>query len=148
MLIGHLHSKVLATGPSLRSADPLQGFSKNPRHSLKKFEVWVQNLILFLPHWVCACMLTLFSHVQLFATLWTVAFHPGWTACLCPWDSPGKDTGVCCRTLLQGIFPTQGSNRSPALQVTSLPLSHWGSPPHWVALGKWLHLSLPPFPHL
>ena len=27
---------------------------------------------------------------------------------LCPWDSPGKKTGVGCRALLQGIFPTQG----------------------------------------
>ena len=37
---------------------------------------------------------------------------------LCPWDSPGKDTGVGCRVLLQGIFPPQGSNlclMSPAL---------------------------------
>ena len=25
-------------------------------------------------------------------------------------DSPGKNTGVGCRVLLQGIFPTQGSN--------------------------------------
>ena len=29
---------------------------------------------------------------------------------LCPWDSPGKNTGVSCHFLLQGIFPTQGSN--------------------------------------
>ena len=29
---------------------------------------------------------------------------------LCPWDFPGKNTGVCCHFLLQGIFPTQGSN--------------------------------------
>ena len=29
---------------------------------------------------------------------------------LCPWDSPGKITGVGCHSLLQGIFPTQGSN--------------------------------------
>ena len=29
---------------------------------------------------------------------------------LCPWDSPGKDTGVGCHSLLQWIFPTQGSN--------------------------------------
>ena len=29
---------------------------------------------------------------------------------LCPWDSPGKNTGVGCHVLLQGIFPTQGSN--------------------------------------
>ena len=25
-------------------------------------------------------------------------------------DSPGKNTGVGCHALLQGIFPTQGSN--------------------------------------
>ena len=29
---------------------------------------------------------------------------------LCPWDSPGKNTAVGCHALLQGIFPTQGSN--------------------------------------
>ena len=38
---------------------------------------------------------------------------------LCPWDSPGKSTGVGCHALLQGIFPTQGLNppllTSPAL---------------------------------
>ena len=28
----------------------------------------------------------------------------------CPWDSPVKNTGVVCCALLQGIFPTQGSN--------------------------------------
>ena len=32
------------------------------------------------------------------------------TRLLCPWDSPGKDSGVDCHFLLQGIFPTQGSN--------------------------------------
>ena len=29
---------------------------------------------------------------------------------LCPWDSPGKSTGVGCHFLLQGIFLTQGWN--------------------------------------
>jgi len=29
---------------------------------------------------------------------------------LCPWDSPGKNTGVGCHILFQGIFPTQGLN--------------------------------------
>ena len=28
----------------------------------------------------------------------------------CPWDSSGKNTGVGCHFLLQGIFPPQGSN--------------------------------------
>ena len=41
---------------------------------------------------------------------------------LCPWDSPGKNTGVSCHFLLQRIFPTQGSNPGlPPLQVDSLP---------------------------
>ena len=36
---------------------------------------------------------------------------------LCPWNFPGKDTGVGCHALLQGIFSTQGLNLSlsPAL---------------------------------
>ena len=29
---------------------------------------------------------------------------------LCPWNSPGKNTGVGCLFLIQGIFPAQGSN--------------------------------------
>ena len=29
---------------------------------------------------------------------------------LCPWGSPGQNTGVGCHFLLQGILPTQGSN--------------------------------------
>ena len=28
----------------------------------------------------------------------------------CPWNSPGQNTGVGGCSLLQGIFPTQGSN--------------------------------------
>ena len=36
----------------------------------------------------------------------------GWPSrFLCPWDFPGKNTGVGSCSLLQGIFPTQGSNR-------------------------------------
>ena len=46
-----------------------------------------------------------------------------------PWGSPGKDTGVGCHALLQGIFPAQGSN--PGLlhcrQILSC-LSRQGSP--------------------
>ena len=30
---------------------------------------------------------------------------------LCPWDSPGKNTGIGCHFLLQGFFLTQGSNQ-------------------------------------
>ena len=42
---------------------------------------------------------------------------------LCPWSSPGKNIGLGCHFLLQGIFPIQGSN----LQIL-YHLSHQGSP--------------------
>ena len=53
------------------------------------------------------------------------------TRLLCPWDSPGMNTGVGCHSVLQGIFPTQGSN--PGLlqllrwQADSLPLVQPGT---------------------
>ena len=48
---------------------------------------------------------------------------------LCSWHSPGKNTGVGCHFLLQGIFPTQRSNLSLLRwQVDSLPLHPLGSP--------------------
>ena len=47
-------------------------------------------------------------------------------------DSPGKNTGVSCHALLQGIFPTQGLNLCPLLllhwQAGSLPLAPPGKP--------------------
>ena len=45
------------------------------------------------------------SRVWLFATPWTVP-----TRLLCPWDFPGKNTGVGCHCLLQEIFLTQRLN--------------------------------------
>ena len=48
---------------------------------------------------------------------------------LCPWSFPGKNTGVGCHLLLQGIFLTQGLDpRLECWQVDSLQLSHLGSP--------------------
>ena len=53
------------------------------------------------------------------------------TRLLCPWHFPGKDTGGGCHFLLQGIFPTQGSNTALLYllhwQADSLPLSRLGS---------------------
>ena len=48
---------------------------------------------------------------------------------LCPWDSPGKNTGVGCHSLLQGTFPTQGSNLD-LLRCKQIlyHLSHQGNP--------------------
>ena len=46
-----------------------------------------------------------------------------------PWNSPGQNTGVGSLSLLQRIFPTQGSNSGllPCRQILYL-LSHKGSP--------------------
>ena len=53
-----------------------------------------------------------------------------------PWDSPGQNTGVGSISLLQGIFPTQGSNPGlPHCRWILYCLSHKGSPGilEWVA---------------
>ena len=56
---------------------------------------------------------------------------------LCPCDSPGKNTGVGCHVLLQGIFPTQGSNPSLLRGRQILyHLSHQGSPHFHDSSGK------------
>ena len=72
---------------------------------------------------MCARKLTLvnvLSHIKLFATPWTCRL-------LCPWDFPGKNNGVGCHFLLQEIFQPSNQTVSPALQTSSLLLSHWGS---------------------
>ena len=48
----------------------------------------------------------------------SVECSPG-TWLLCPWNFPGKNTGVGCHFLLQGIFPTPGSH------LCLLHLLHW-----------------------
>ena len=67
---------------------------------------WLLTPIFLAGEFYGQCMQSHFSCVQLFVTLWTV-----YTArLLCPWDFPGRNTGVGSHSLLQGIFPTQGSN--------------------------------------
>ena len=55
-------------------------------------------------HRQCAYMLSHFSCVRLFMTPWIIPTRLFWL-----WDSPGKNTGVGCHDILQGIFPTQKS---------------------------------------
>ena len=53
-----------------------------------------------------------------------------------PWNSPGQKTGVGSPSLLQGIFPTQGSNPGlPHCRWIPYQLSHKWSPRilEWVA---------------
>ena len=57
------------------------------------------------------------SCARLFATPWIAC-----TKLLRPWDFQGKSTGMGCHFLLQGIFPTQGSN--PGLSHCRQTLCH------------------------
>ena len=54
---------------------------------------------------------------------------------LCPWDSPGKNTGVGCHALLQEILPTQGPKQCllclPHWQAGSLPPAPPGKPDNY-----------------
>ena len=80
-------------------------------------------------------------------SLWPHGLLP--TRLLCPWDSPGKNTGVGCHSLLQGIFPTQGLNQHLLYllhwQADSLPLLYLGSPFAQLSWSKFDPLIRPPF---
>ena len=85
--------------------------------------------IIFPKHCLLQCrkMKSASEVAQLYPTLWPHGLQP--TRLLHPWDFPEKNTGVGCHFLLQGIFPTQGSN--PGLlhcRQTLYHLSHQVSP--------------------
>ena len=73
------------------------------------------------------------SHVRLFAT------HGLYN----PWNSPGQNTGIGNISLLQGIFPTQGSNPSlPHCRWILYQLSHRIT----TNCGKFLETGIPILP--
>ena len=82
-------------------------------------------------------MLSLFSYVRLFATLWSVAH-----SLLCPWSFSRQEycSGLPCPP--PGSFPDLGikpmSPVAPTLQEDSLPLSQWVSPSYIVGSIKWI----------
>ena len=67
------------------------------------------------------CCLLLFSVISdSFVTPWTIAHQA-----LLSMDNPGKNTGVGCHFLLQGIFLTQGSN--PHVLHWQVGSYHWAT---------------------
>ena len=66
------------------------------------------------------------------------------TKLLHPWDSPGKNTGMGCPALLQGIFPTQWSNPSlPHCRQILCLLNHQGSP-NSLIVGVYMEKAMAP----
>ena len=63
-----------------------------------------------------------------------------------PWNSPGQNTGVGSLSILQGIFPTQGSNPDlPCCREIFLPTKPPGKPKNTgvgsLSLLQWIFLT-------
>ena len=68
----------------------------------------------------CCCVCVCVSHQVVSHSLQPHGLQPA--RLLCPWNSPGKNTGVGSHSLLQGIFPDPRTEAgSPLLQEYSLP---------------------------
>ena len=72
---------------------------------------------------VCEC--TMYTQAVTSDSLWPHGLYP--TRLLCPWDFPGKNTGMDCHFLLQEIFPTQGSNLRFLCPLLWWILYHWAT---------------------
>ena len=100
-------------GALLGANEEREGISQGKSGGAERW-VWLKQL-----EDVHAYPLSRFSPVRLFATVWTIAHQDPLSM-----DSPGKNTGVGCPALLQGVFPTQG------LKLGNLHgrqmLYHWG----------------------
>ena len=107
------------------------------------------------------CIITeqiLYDRIYCFCLVMSDSFAVPWTvACQVPLSRgfTSKINGEGCHFLLQGIFPTQGSNLHLLhWQVGSLPLSHQGSPDRINLLksNKFIevttHLSITQIPYL
>ena len=70
------------------------------------------------------CMLSHFSRVQLFVTLWTVAYQSPLSVMIL------QARLLSCHALLQGIFPTQGSNPHPCIVTSYRDQTHDLPPCH------------------
>ena len=90
-----------------------QGCLKNPNFDL--YPLIMEKIQIYFTYCCWAANIS-----DSFVTPWTVV-----PRLLCPWDFPGKNTGVGCNFLLQGIFPTQGLN--PGLLSCRQILYHWAT---------------------
>ena len=90
---------------------------------------------------VCVCVCVCVIHSVMSNSLQVYGLQP--SRLLCPWDSLGKNTGVGCHSLLQGIFLTQGQNLglSHCWQIL-YGLSHHGSPYMLISVHIYQHLCM------
>ena len=87
--------------------------TSNEKKLILKLQIYSLSTHLKMEYKLYVCVLSCFSHVQLFATLWTVACQTPLTM-----GFSSKNTEVGCHALPQEVFPTLGAN----LQLST---SHW-----------------------
>ena len=93
------------------SMRPLWGNSTEQGTSTKanNLEDWVRNMpASIMPLLRLYLLEAAEDRNMLVAQSWLTLCEPA--RLLCPWHSPGKNTGVGGHSLLQGILPTQGAN--------------------------------------
>ena len=73
---------------------------------------------------MCYCCFLVISILVFLSDIWLFC-NPMNSRLLYPWDFSGKNTGVGCHSLLQGIFLTQGSNLH--LLLYRKILYHWAT---------------------
>ena len=79
---------------------------------LSCFIIFLHGTPHFILLWFCKLLSLTYKDARLLQSCPTLQPHGLQPArLLCPWDSPGKNTGVGSHSLLQGIFPTQ--DRTP-----------------------------------
>ena len=117
--------KSLYLGASLPKKPAALGASVGRKHTVSK--QWLLLTVFSVCVCVCVCV---HAHSVASDSLWPYGLQT--ISILCPWDYPGKNTGVDWHDLLQGIFLTQGSNQHLLCllhwQADYSPLSHLGSP--------------------
>ena len=79
------------------------GTTRHPSTNVPLFSSRKGCLFLLLLHFRVCRVASVVSY-----SLWPHGLQP--VRLLCPWDSPGKNTGAGCHALLQGTFLTQGWN--------------------------------------
>ena len=129
------HSRSYEKASCHRAMFPKLGHLMNPKHihalqcegyyTKRCMQALVEGMIINTNSGVCLETMSVFCRQCVCSTPQSCPTHCD-PRLLCPWDSLGKNTGVGCHVLLQGIFPTQGWNlcllRFLHQQADSLPL--------------------------
>ena len=139
-------AKSLQSDPAL--CDPIDGSPPgSPVPGILQARVLEWGAISFSNAWKWKVKVKSLNRVRLLATPWAAAYQTppsmgfsrqeDWSGVPLPsphglyssWNSAGQHTGVGSFSLLQGIFPTQGSNPGfPHCRWILYQLSHKGSP--------------------